>query len=80
MKSKSKTCGILFRVYVRIDNLLYKTFGVVTPVRKMHWKNKAAEIQKLLNKERKMKEFSNSFFGTDYTTKKAISQWRAKGI
>lgn len=80
MKSKSKTCNILFKVYVKIDNLLYRTLGIVTSVRKMHWENKAEEIQKLLDKERKIKELSNSCFGTDYTTKGAISQWREKGI
>ena len=57
----------------RIDNMLYKTFGFVSPFREQSWAISGKRLQEELDHEHSMRDRLNDFSGTDYTTKQALA-------
>lgn len=57
----------------RIDNVLYKTFGFVSPFREKSWAISGKRLQEDLDHEHSMRDRLNDFYGTDYTTKQALA-------
>lgn len=62
----------LFGIIVAIDNIIYKLFGIVTPLRRRYWHNKARKLQRLLDAEHATRDIFNAVKGTNWTTKEAI--------
>ena len=60
-------------VIFRIDNMLYKTFGFVSPFRRQSWVISGKKLQEELDHEHSMRDRLNDFYGTDYTTKRALA-------
>ena len=60
-------------VVFRIDNMLYKTFGFVSPFRRQSWAISGKRLQEDLDHEHSMRDRLNDFYGTDYTTKQALA-------
>ena len=61
----------------RIDNMLYKTFGFVSPFRRHRWALSGKRLQEDLDHEHSMRDRLNDFYGTDYTTKQALALRRS---
>lgn len=62
----------LFNIIVAIDNIIYKLFGIVTPLRRHYWRNEARKLQYLLDIEHATRDIVNEEEGTNWTTKEAI--------
>ena len=60
-------------VIFRIDNMLYKTFGLVSPFRRNSWARRAKKLQQDLDREHSMRDHLNALNGTSYTTKQALA-------
>lgn len=60
-------------VVYKVDNTLYKTFGFVSPFRKQSWTLRAKWLQQQLDYEHAMRDRLNDFWGTNYTTKQALT-------
>ena len=59
------------KLIVKIDNVLYRTFGIVSPLRKAFWRRSANNIQRKLDIEHSKRDFVNRH-GYNYTTKQAV--------
>ena len=68
----NKFTEVIGKLLVTIDNAIYKSFGIVTPLRKSYWIKQSKKIQKELNEEHGKRDAYNRVKGTDYTTKKAV--------
>lgn len=66
---------LLGKLYLAIDNLLYK-IGVVTPFRRKIWTRNCRTIQNNLNREHDIANHYNKLNGTVYTTKEAVKRYR----
>lgn len=62
----------LFDIIAVIDNIIYKLFGIVTPLRRRRWRNEARRFQRLLDIEHVTRDIVNEEEGTNWTTKEAI--------
>lgn len=62
----------LFVIIATIDNIIYKLFGIVTPLRRHYWHNEARKLQRLLDAQHSEKDRINRIKGTNWTTKEAI--------
>lgn len=60
-------------VVSKVDNVLYKTFGLVSPFRKESWAIDGERLQQQLSWEHARRDRLNWFYGTDYTTKQALA-------
>lgn len=60
-------------VVSKVDNVLYKTFGFVSPFRKESWNIDGKRLQQQLNWEHARRDRLNLLYGTDYTTKQALA-------
>lgn len=60
-------------VVYKVDNVLYKTFGLVSPFRKQSWALRAKRLQRQLDYEHALRDHLNNFWGTNYTTKQALA-------
>lgn len=56
----------------KIDNVLYKTFGFVSPFRSQSWTRQSKRLQKALDSEHSLRDHLNAIYGTSYTTKQAL--------
>ena len=60
-------------VVLKVDNVLYKTFGLVSPFRRHSWALRAKKLQEDLNREHATRDYLNYLYGTNYTTKQALA-------
>lgn len=60
-------------VVYKVDNVLYKTFGLVSPFRKQSWAIDGKKLQQQLNWEHARRDRLNALYGTNYTTKQALA-------
>lgn len=42
---------LLAYIVFGLDKVLYKTLGIVTPIRRVYWRRRAKAIQRMLNAE-----------------------------
>lgn len=57
----------------KVDNALYKTFGLVSPFRKESWAIDGKRLQQQLNWEHARRDHLNALYGANYTTKQALA-------
>ena len=67
-----KIFGLIAVVVFKIDNVLYKTFGLVSPFRRNAWARRAKKLQEDLDREHAKRDRLNDFYGTSYTTRQAL--------
>lgn len=67
-----KIIKFLAVVIVRVDTVLYKTFGLVSPLRRHFWTRESRRLQQDLDCEHAWRDHLNTFYGTSYTTKQAL--------
>lgn len=72
-----KILNIMAVAIFRIDNMLYKTFGFVSPFRRQSWTISNKRLQEELDHEHSIRDRLNDFYGTDYTTKQALALRRS---
>lgn len=60
-------------VIFKIDNVLYKTFGFVSPFRRQSWARQDKRLQRDLDAEHSLRDHLNAIYGTSYTTKQALA-------
>lgn len=60
-------------VVLKVDNVLYKTFGLVSPFRKRSWALSGKRLQEDLDREHATRDYLNYLYGTNYTTKQALA-------
>lgn len=72
MKRITKLIAI---VVVGFDNVLYRTFGIVSALRKHYWAKRGRSLQVMLDEEHKKRDMVNAYLGTNYTTKRAIAEY-----
>lgn len=63
----------IFRLIVRVDTVLYKTFGIVSSFRRNAWTRCGQGLQKDLDGEHSKRDHLNALKGTNYTTKQALA-------
>ena len=63
----------IFRLIIKVDTVLYKTFGIVSPLRKQSWVRCGRGLQKDLDGEHSKRDHLNALKGTNYTTKQALA-------
>ena len=71
-----KIINTLSLVIFRIDTTLYKTLGFVSPLRRQSWVRQGKRLQRDLDRERSRRDYINTLYGTDYTTKQALALWK----
>ena len=59
-------------VVYKIDNVFYKTFGLVSPFRRHSWALSGKRLQEDLDCEHAKRDYLNYLYGTNYTTKQAL--------
>lgn len=67
---------ILFYLVSEFDIVLYKVFGVVTPIRRAYWRRKAKEIQKALDYQHIFVSECNANSDVDHTGKYYVDNYR----
>lgn len=60
-------------VVLKVDNALYKTFGLVSPFRRHSWALSGKRLQQDLDREHARRDHLNAFYGASYTTKQALA-------
>ena len=51
---------ILAYLIFGVDQILYKVFGIITPIRRTYWRRRAKELQKALDyQHNKVAEYNN---------------------
>lgn len=73
MKTMDKIIDFTAVVASKVDNVLYKTFGLVSPFRKESWAIDGKRLQQQLNWEHARRDHLNARYGTNYTTKQALA-------
>ena len=68
-----KAINLISLVIFKIDNVLYKTFGVVGSFRRHSWVLSGKRLQRDLDREHSMRDHLNALNGTSYTTKQALA-------
>ena len=68
-----KICNLISLVIFKIDNVLYKTLGIVSPIRRHSWVLSGKRLQRDLDREHSMRDHLNALNGTSYTTKQALA-------
>lgn len=68
-----KVINLISLVVFKIDNALYKTFGIVSSFRRYHWTLAGKRLQRDLDREHSMRDHLNTLNGTSYTTKQALA-------
>lgn len=68
-----KAIDLISLVIFKIDNVLYKTFGIVSSFRRHHWVLSGKRLQRDLDREHSMRDHLNALNGTSYTTKQALA-------
>ena len=67
-----KAINFIALVIFKVDNVLYKTLGIVSPFRRHHWVLSGKRLQRDLDREHSKRDLVNSLFGHNYTTKRAL--------
>lgn len=67
-----KVFKLIAVVIFKIDNVLYKTFGIVSPFRRHSWARQGKRLQEDLDREHAKRDHLNDFYGTSYTTRQAL--------
>ena len=57
----------------KVDTVLYKTFGFVSPFRRHSWARQGKRLQRDLDREHSLRDYLNSYHGTNYATKQALA-------
>ena len=70
-----KAINLISLVIFKIDNVLYKTLGIVSSYRKHAWALSGKRLQRDLDREHSMRDHLNALNGTSYTTKQALTLW-----
>ena len=60
-------------VIFKVDNVLYKTFGIVSSFRRYSWALSGKRLQRDLDREHSLRDHLNALNGTSYTTKQALA-------
>ena len=68
-----KAINLISLVIFKIDNVLYKTLGIVSSYRKHAWTLSGKKLQRDLDREHSMRDHLNALNGTCYTTKQALA-------
>lgn len=63
----------IFRLIIKVDTILYKTFGIVSSFRRQSWARCGRGLQKDLDGEHSKRDHLNALKGTNYTTKQALA-------
>lgn len=61
------------QVIFKIDTILYRTLGLVSPLRRQSWARQSRRLQRKLNYEHLLRDYLNACHGTSYTTKQALA-------
>ena len=67
---------ILAYLLFGFDTILYKVFGVVTPIRRAYWRYKAKKLQKALDYQRIFVSERNACRDTAHTGKYYVENYR----
>ena len=67
-----KICDLIAVAIFKVDTVLYKTFGIVSPFRRNAWTRQSKRLQRDLDREHSMRDHLNALHGTSYTTKQAL--------
>ena len=67
---------ILVYLLFGFDTILYKVFGVVTPIRRAYWRYKAKKLQKALDYQRIFVSERNACRDTAHTGKYYVENYR----
>ena len=67
-----KICDLIAVAIFKVDTVLYKTFGIVSPFRRNAWARQGKRLQRDLDHEHSMRDHLNALHGTSYTTKQAL--------
>lgn len=57
----------------KVDTVLYKTFGFVSPFRRDARARQGRRLQRDLDREHSLRDHLNALNGTSYTTKQALA-------
>lgn len=68
-----KIFNLIAVVVLKVDNVLYKTFGFVSPFRRHSWALSGKRLQRDLNREHATRDYLNTRHGTSYTTRQALA-------
>lgn len=71
-----KAINLIAVAVFKIDNVLYKTFGFVSPFRRDAWARQGRRLQRDLDREHSRRDLVNSLYGHNYTTKQALEVYR----
>lgn len=70
---KFNIINLISLVIFKIDNVLYKTFGIVSSFRRHSWVLSGKRLQRALDSEHSLRDHLNALNGTCYTTKQALA-------
>lgn len=68
-----KICDLIAVAIFKVDTVLYKTFGFVSPFRRDAWARQGRRLQRDLDREHSLRDHLNALNGTSYTTKQALA-------
>lgn len=63
----------IFRLIIKVDTTLYKTFGIISSFRRNAWARCGRKLQQDLDREHSKRDHLNALKGTNYTTKQALA-------
>lgn len=69
----NKILSITALLVFKIDTVLYKTFGIVSTLRRQSWRRQGKRLQCDLDCEHYRRDRLNALHGTWYTTKQALA-------
>ena len=69
----NKIINTIAQVIFKVDTVLYKTFGIVSPLRRNAWDRRGKRLQQDLDREHSRRDHLNALHGTSYTTKQALA-------
>lgn len=59
-------------IIAKVDNFIYKSFRIVTPLRRVYWRRQARGIQVELDYQHQNRDFYNRVYNDNKTTKEAL--------
>lgn len=65
--------NLISLVIFKVDNVFYKTLGIVSSFRRHAWELQGKRLQRDLDREHSMRDYLNAINGTCYTTKQALA-------
>lgn len=68
-----KICNLIAVVIFKVDTALYKTLGFVSSFRRQSWTRQSRRLQQDLDREHSQRDYLNALYGTNYTTKQALT-------